>query len=62
MAALRIMPAAGLWPFCVGIIKLGLPLKRELQQSNAENTQEFTGCFVASSVGYVRTELMRFSS
>ena len=37
-------------------------MRRELQQSNLDNTQEVTSCFAASSVRYLWMELMRFSS
>ena len=37
-------------------------MRRELQKSSLDNTQEVTSCFAASSVRYLRMELMRFSS
>ena len=36
-------------------------MRIELQQSNLNNTQEVTSCFAASSVRYMRMELMCFS-
>ena len=42
--------------------ELGVPTRRQLQQSSRERMLEVTGVLVASSVRNLQTELMRLSS